>query len=73
MESNSITYDRYSNPNSFDERELVDTIKDLEKCVNALQYKYVHLSENIEALSLRTKILIKHYNLEMANEESNFE
>ena len=74
MDTNSITYDRYSNPDAFDERSLEDKVNDLEKTLNAWQDKYIYLKEHVEAIDQRTKIIIHHYNVDMNKiEKSNYE
>ena len=73
MNTSSPTYNRYSNPDSFEQRDLFDIVQDLEKTLNSLQDKYIHLKEHIEAIDTRTKIIIYHYNIDMSKEERDFE
>ena len=45
-----------------DERTLVERVDDLEKTVRNLNYLMLEQNRNIDALDMRSKILIKEYN-----------
>ena len=73
MNTSSTTYDRYVDSSSFDERSLEDKVNDLEKTLNAWQDKYIYLKELIEAVDVRTKILIHEHNVKMNRAERSYE